>query len=179
MSEPSLRRRERPGTQCWRRPVTRKTVSLIPSTQKMYKQMLLCQISKANWCGKRNKMSIGSCNEHENSYYCQQIFEFNVILHFVKTCILRYCPQDSAGTSFGSWSVWQLSFLPPSNSLSGGFTCVSVLIANGYPGVWEIVFDYGFLFVQDWPRSILIINISPLRMVISCVLSQLLILYTC
>lgn len=179
MSEPSLRRRECPGTQCWRRPVTCKTVSLIPSTQKMYKQMLPCQISKGNWCGKGSKMQIGSCNERENSYSCQQIFEFNVILHFVKTCILRYCPQDSARTSFGSWSVLQLSCLPPSNSLSGGFTGVSVQIANGYLGVWQIAFDYGFLFVQDWPRSILIINISPLRMVISCVLSPLLILYTC
>lgn len=66
-----------------------------------------------------------------------------------------------------------------SNSRRGSFTYISVQAGNGYLGVWQTAFDYGFLFVQDWPRSILIINISPLGMVISCVLSQLLILYAC
>lgn len=59
-------------------------------------------------------MQIRSWSEHENSYYCQQIFEFNMILHFVNTSILRYCPQDSIQTSFGSLSALQLSRLPRS-----------------------------------------------------------------
>lgn len=110
-----MRKRQSPGTQCWRDLSHARPWVWPLCTEKMYEQTLLCQIeSKTNWCGKGNKTRIGSWNEHGNSYYCQQIFEFNMISHFVNTCILRYCPQDRTQTSLGSWSVLQLSCLPRS-----------------------------------------------------------------